>query len=643
MSISKELVKLMLQKEKNAADKDIEQQIAVLKRESITKPVITVGSGTCGMIAGANETFKAIEEYITDRGIDAQLQKAGCIGICSMEPVVEIHIPGKTRLFLKNLTEEKVNDAFDDAFHHIVPAEHTLMQIENGTLSAWPNVPTFNNIPFFALQNRIVLKNCGLINPYDIEQYLALGGYKAFIKTIRNYTAIQICDLVEESGLRGRSGGGYTTGKKWKTALFEQSEQKYLICNAEESDPGAFMDRAIIEGDPHRVIEGMAIAAYAIGATKAIVYIRSEYTIAIQTLETAIKQAKAAGLLGQDIQGSGFNFDVSIRKGPGAFVCGEETALISSIEGDRGMPETKPPFPAKQGLFNKPTVVNNVETLANVAEIISRGPSWFNAIGTEKSKGTKIFAISGKIHHTSLVEVAMGTTFRQIVFDIAGGIKDDKHFKAMLLGGPVGFCLSEKDLDLHIDFDILRNHGLGVGSGGLIILDENNCIIDTLKYYMDFMQYQSCGKCIPCREGTKRLFEILTRITHKPLNTDDNSTLERIKGIIQLEEIAQVMKATSLCGLGQSVVNPILSALDRFKQEFESHLYERKCEAWICKQLRTFTIDVDACTGCSLCARKCPTSAIIGSKRMPYFIIEEKCIGCGYCIEACKFDAVFVK
>jgi NADH:ubiquinone oxidoreductase subunit F (NADH-binding) len=387
----------------------------------------------------------------------------------------------------------------------------------------------------------------------------------------------------------------------------------------------------------------MAIASYAIGATKAIVYIRSEYTVAIKTLETAISQAKEYGLLGQDILRSGFNFEISIKKCPGAFVCGEETALISSLEGMRGMPETKPPFPSQQGLFNKPTVVNNVETLANVPAIIQNGPGWFTNIGEGGSKGTKIFALSGKIANTALVEVSMGTSFREVIYNIAGGIKNDKRFKALLLGGPVGHCFTEEELDIRIDFDELRNKNILMGSGGMIILDEDNCILDTLKYFMDFMQYQSCGKCIPCREGMKRLHEILTNITKKPVNQEDESSIGRYKGLLQLESLAEVMKITSLCGLGQSAANPILSALKKFRAEFEAHIFDRKCEAAVCKELRTFSIDIDACTGCSICAKKCPTSAIVGSKRMPYFIMEEMCNCCGICLDVCKFNAVFVK
>jgi NADH:ubiquinone oxidoreductase subunit F (NADH-binding)/Pyruvate/2-oxoacid:ferredoxin oxidoreductase delta subunit len=638
-----DIIQDVLLNEKQAFSPFVKEQLAYLRRESINKPIISVGAGTCGMVAGAVKTFDAIKEYITDRGLDVSIQKVGCLGLCNYEPLVDIQLPGKNRILLKNATNDKIVSLLDDIFHKIIPDEHVLAQYTNDNFSAWSDVPLLEQMPFFALQNRQVLRHCGKINPYDISEFIAFGGYRAFVKTVRNYTAEQICDLVEESGLRGRSGGGYYTAKKWKIAHFAQSNQKYLICNAEESDPGAFMDRAIIEGDPHRLIEGIAIASYAVGATKAIIYIRSEYKIAIKTLEIAISQAKENGLLGHNILGSGFNLDISIKKCPGAFVCGEETALISSIEGKRGMPETKPPFPSTNGLWNKPTVVNNVETLANVPAIIQNGPGWFSKIGTESSKGTKIFALSGKSANTALVEITMGTSLHDIVFNIAGGLKSDKQFKALLLGGPVGFCFTEEELQTPIDFDALKKLGTTMGSGGMVVLDEENCILDILKYYMDFMQHQSCGKCIPCREGMKRLHEILTNITRKPIDQNNQATLKRFKSVMQLEVLADVMKHTSLCGLGQSAANPILSALVRFRPDFEEHIFERKCHASVCKELRTFYIAVDACTGCSLCAKKCPTNAIIGSKRMPYFVLDDKCIGCGACVEACKFNAVFVR
>jgi NADH:ubiquinone oxidoreductase subunit F (NADH-binding)/(2Fe-2S) ferredoxin len=643
-NVTIDIIRDVLLNEKQVFSSGIISKLANLRRESIDKPIISVGAGTCGMVAGALKTFETVVEYVSERKIDVNVQKVGCLGLCNFEPLIDIQLPGKTRIVLKNVTEDKVFSILDDIFHSIIPQEHVFAQYHNDNFAEWQAVPVLEKLPFFMKQKRQVLQLCGKINPYDINEYIAYGGYRAFVKTIRNYTSEQICDIIEESGLRGRSGGGFMTGKKWKMAHFAPANQKYLICNAEESDPGAFMDRAIIEGDPHRMLEGMAIASYAIGASKAFIYIRSEYHVAIRTLETAINQAKEKGLLGHDILSSGFNLDISIKKCPGAFVCGEETALISSIEGMRGMAETKPPYPSISGLFNKPTVVNNVETLANVPAIIQNGPEWFGKVGTSNSKGTKIFALSGKIATTGLVEVPMGITLCEIVYDIAGGIKDGKKLKALLLGGPVGYCITEKELDISIDFDELKKNGAAfMGSGGLVVVDEDNCILDLLKYFMDFMQYQSCGKCIPCREGMKRQHEILTSITRRPANPGDQTALDRFKSVVQLEHLAEVMKQTSLCGLGQSAINPILSALEKFKDEFEEHVFDRKCRASVCKELRTFYIDAEACTGCSICAKKCPENAIVGSKQMPYFILEESCTGCGICKDVCKFNAVFIK
>ncbi|HOK52421.1 MAG TPA: NADH-ubiquinone oxidoreductase-F iron-sulfur binding region domain-containing protein, partial [Bacteroidales bacterium] len=612
-------------------------------RRHVTVPSIKVGMGTCGTIAGANRTFEAIQQYLSERSISANCVRVGCLGLCSLEPLVEVHLPGRCRLLLKNVHHSEVFPILDDLFHQILPEEYAFAQYRDEALSPWNNVPFVEELPFFSLQNRVVLANCGKINPFDIEEYLSAGGYKAFQKAISVYTSAEVCDLIEESGLRGRSGGGFPTGRKWKSVLYSNAAQKYVICNAEESDPGAFMDRAIIEGDPHRVLEGISIAAYAVGATKAYIYIRTEYTIAIQTLEQAIRQAREKGLLGQNILNSGFSLDISIKKCPGAFVCGEETALIASIEGKRGMPETKPPYPSAQGLFKKPTVVNNVETFANVPAIIQNGPAWFAAIGTAQSKGTKIFAISGKTKYTGVVEVNMGTTLRKIIFDIIGGIKDNKRLRAIFLGGPIGHCLTESEMDIPIGFDELRQAGLSMGSGGMVVLDEDNCIVDTLRYFSHFMQHQSCGKCIPCREGTRRLSEIFDKLTRKPDPLYKSAPIERIKAIMQLEPLADVMRTTSLCGLGQSAATPVLSALQKFKSDFEEHLYERKCSANVCKQLRSYSISPKACTGCGVCVPKCPTEAIKGSLRSTYYIIEELCISCGKCVDACKFNAILIQ
>ncbi|MGC9341208.1 MAG: NADH-ubiquinone oxidoreductase-F iron-sulfur binding region domain-containing protein, partial [Bacteroidales bacterium] len=450
-----------------------------------------------------------------------------------------------------------------------------------------------------------------------------------------------ICDLVEESGLRGRSGSGFSTGKKWKVAYSASADRKYLVCNAEESDPGAFMDRALMEGNPHLLIEGICIASYAIGAAKAFIYIRSEYTQSIKRIENAIKRAFDYGLLGHNIYGSGFNLDIVVRKGPGAFVCGEETALIKSLEGRRGMPRSKPPYPAMVGFHKMPTVINNVETLSNVPFVIGKGPKWFKNIGVNDNYGTKIFAISGKAQFPGLVEVEMGTNLKDIVFGIARGVKPGQKFKAVQLGGPTGFILPEEELDIDLTFEAFAEKKMKMGSGGIVVIDEKVCILDVVKYYMNFMEKQSCGKCIPCREGTRRMSEIMESITRKPQDdTNPRATLERFKGVMQLESLAEVMKDTSLCGLGQAAPNPVNSTLKYYREEYEEHIFDRKCRANVCGELRTYTIDVDLCTGCSVCAKKCPVDAIIGTKLHPYFIVREKCIGCGICYDSCKFSAI---
>jgi NADH:ubiquinone oxidoreductase subunit F (NADH-binding)/ferredoxin len=451
-----------------------------------------------------------------------------------------------------------------------------------------------------------------------------------------------LCDFVEKSGLRGRGGGGFPTGRKWKFALGTEADQKYLICNADEGDPGAFMDRAVIEGDPHKLLEGMAIAAYAIGASKAYVYIRAEYPLAIERLVIAIDQARQYGLIGKNIFGSGVDLDIVIKKGAGAFVCGEETALIHSIEGKRGMPRPRPPFPATSGLFGKPTIINNVETLSNLPTIINKGADWFSSMGTATSKGTKVFALSGKISLTGLVEIPMGTSIREIIFNVAGGVPNGKKFKAVQMGGPSGGCVTDQNLDIPIDYESLVNVGAMMGSGGMVVMDEDTCMVDVAKFFMDFIQRESCGKCIPCREGTRRMLEILESITTKPKNRETHEPLARFKGVLQIEKLGKVIRDTSLCGLGQSAPNPVLSTLTWFREEYEEHVFDKKCRAGVCTNLRVYTIDVENCTGCTLCAKKCPTNAIIGGRKQPHFIIPDKCISCGACEEACNFNAVKV-
>jgi NADH:ubiquinone oxidoreductase subunit F (NADH-binding)/(2Fe-2S) ferredoxin len=627
----------------NSKDTELLNQIAVLKNEKIDSPVIWVGAGTCGLGAGAGKTIIAVKKYLDENNIEARLIETGCIGLCAVEPIMDVQIPGYKRISLKHITEDKVNSVLDSLMSLETPNnELVLLQFDTPDTKAWEGVKYYNEHPFFAPQQRFVLQNCGIINPVNINEYIARGGYKSYIKAININSPEDVCDTIEKSGLRGRGGGGFPTGRKWKFANSEKADQKYLICNADEGDPGAFMDRAVIEGDPHRLIEGMALGAYAIGATKAYIYIRAEYPLAIERLQIAIKQAKEYGLVGEDIFGTGVDFDIKIKKGAGAFVCGEETALMHSIEGKRGMPRPRPPFPTTSGLFGKPTVINNVETFANVPSIVDKGADWFASTGTENSKGTKVFALSGKIALTGLVEIPMGTTVRQILFDIAGGIMNNKKFKAVQIGGPSGGCITEENLDIQIDYESLVEVGAMMGSGGLVVMDEETCMVDVAKFFMGFIQMESCGKCIPCREGTKRLLEILEDITSKPQNTDNNEALDRFKGVMQIEKLCDVIKDSSLCGLGQTAPNPVLSTLKWFKKEYEAHVFDRHCPAGVCQNLKIYKIDVDKCTGCTVCIKKCPVDAIIGNRKAPHFIVEDKCIGCGACFEACKFEAIQV-
>ncbi len=615
-------------------------ELAELRRESVKKPVIFIGAGTCGLSAGADKTLKAVKKYVAAKKLDLDIIETGCIGLCSEEPLMEIQMPERARVMFGKVTGDNAEKILVSVFEDKkIPEECLLGQHKNENSKAWDKVPYVDEIPFFAPQTRLVLNNCGIIDPASINEYIAHGGYKSFTRALHTMTSVDVCNLVEEKGLRGRGGGGFPAGKKWKFALGTESDQKYMICNADEGDPGAFMDRALIEGDPHKLLEGLAIGAYAIGATKAYIYIRAEYPLAITRLKDAIKQAEEYGFIGKDILGSGFDLKVIIKKGAGAFVCGEETALIHSIEGKRGMPSLKPPFPAIKGLFEKPSIINNVETLANVPVVLDESAK-FESYGTEGSKGTKVFALSGKISRTGLVEVAMGTTLREIIFDIGGGIENGKKYKAVQIGGPSGGCITEDYLDIEIDYESLKTVGAMMGSGGLVVMDEETCMVDVAKFFMDFIQRESCGKCIPCREGTRHMLMILQSITEGRKNEEGNEALLRFKGIMYLERLAKVIKSTSLCGLGQTAPNPVLSTLKWFRHEYDEHIYNRKCPAKVCKELLTYTIIEDKCIGCTACAKKCPTEAIMGAKKAPHYIIPEKCIGCGNCADVCKFNAV---
>jgi len=637
------LVNKVLLFESDTLPPETEKKLQQVRREKPDNPVIYISSGTSSMIAGSEKTCAAIKEHIDENGLAADFVKVGCTGPSNFEPLVCIHLPGKNKLFFRNITEEKVEPLLNGVFHNDLSEEDIAGQTGTKGFELWPGIPFMDELPFFINQKRIILGNCGCYDPESIEEYIARGGYRAYAKAIRHYTFEEVCDIVERSGLRGRSGGGYLTGLKWKHALNTSANARYLICNAKESDPGAFTDRTILESDPHRLLEGIAIASYAIGAANAIIFMRSGSDHAKNRLQNAIDRAREYGLFGHNIFSSGYNLDIVIRIEPGAFVCGEETALINTLEGKRGMPRLKPPYPTSSGLFGKPTVINNVETLMNVPVIMQNGPEWFRTIGTENSPGTKVFAIAGKGRMSGVIEVEMGTPVRKIIDGIADGIREGKEFKAVQLGGASGSFLTKENLDIKIDYEALREKGIGMGAGGFVIIDENTCMVDLVRYYMEFIRNESCGKCIPCREGTGRMLEILDSVIRKPQNEESGTTLERFKGVMQLETIASVMRDASLCGLGQTAPNPFISALSNFRDEFEEHIFDRKCQANICRGLRSFSIDVDKCTGCTACAAKCPVNAIYGTRLQPFFIVEEKCIGCGVCYDICKFSAINVK
>ena len=588
---------------------------------------VLVCGGTGCTSSNSELIIQRLKEEIKAKGLEKEVNvvRTGCFGLCALGPIMIVYPEGS---FYSMVTPEDVPEIVEE---HLLKGRIVKRLLYQETVVDDNTIKSLNHTPFYEKQKRVALRNYGVINPEKIDEYIAVDGYAALGKALTEMTPQQVIDEITKSGLRGRGGAGFPTGRKWSFAAANHADQKYVCCNADEGDPGAFMDRSVLEGDPHAVLEAMAIAAYAIGATQGYIYVRAEYPIAVRRLQIAIDQAREYGLLGKNIFGTDFCFDIDLRLGAGAFVCGEETALMTSIEGKRGEPRCRPPFPAVKGLFGKPTILNNVETYANIAQIILNGADWFASMGTEKSKGTKVFALGGKIKHTGLVEVPMGTTLREIVEEIGGGVPNGRKFKAAQTGGPSGGCIPAEHLDIPIDYDNLLAIGSMMGSGGLIVMDDTTCMVDIAKFFLEFTVDESCGKCTPCRIGTKRLLELLNKIT------SGNGEMEDID---KLEELCYYIKENALCGLGQTAPNPVLSTLHFFRDEYIAHVTEKRCPAGACKALTNYYIEPDKCKGCTLCARNCPVNAISGTVKQPHVIDTKKCIKCGACMEKCKFGAI---
>lgn len=590
---------------------------------------VLVCGGTGCTSSGSQQIMVALREELKKQGLDEEVSvvQTGCHGLCALGPIMIVY-PDAT--FYAMVKEDDIPEIVEE---HLLKGRPVQRLLYDETVTP-AGVKSLGDTDFYKKQHRIALRNCGVINPEVIEEYIGTGGYQALGKVLTEMTPDDVIQVLLDSGLRGRGGAGFPTGLKWKLAKGNDADQKYVCCNADEGDPGAFMDRSVLEGDPHAVLEAMTIAGYAIGASQGYIYVRAEYPIAVQRLKIAIEQSREMELLGDDIFGSGFSFNIDLRLGAGAFVCGEETALMVSIEGNRGEPRPRPPFPAQKGLFGKPTILNNVETWANIPQIILNGPEWFASMGTEKSKGTKVFALGGKIHNTGLVEVPMGTTLREIIEEIGGGIPNGKKFKAAQTGGPSGGCIPAEHFDIPIDYDNLVAIGSMMGSGGLIVMDEDDCMVDIAKFFLEFTVEESCGKCTPCRIGTKRMLEILEKITKGQATMAD---------LDKLEELCYYIKANSACALGQTAPNPVLSTLQYFRDEYVAHIVDKTCPAGVCKALLNFYIDPEKCKGCTLCARNCPANAITGTVKNPHVIDGGKCLKCGACMEKCKFGAIYKK
>ncbi len=613
-----------------------------LRRERIENLNVFIDKTTPSSIYNTGLIVEAIRQWSQENQLQADVVETGCLGLISAEPVVGIQVPGRARLYYGPVEPSDITGLFNAITKQVIPEENLIGQMVLDGQQPWEDIPNWKDHPFFQHQSRTVMNLSGIIDPCSVSDYIAWGGYRSFYKSIRYYSDKELLKLIEESGLRGRSGSGFPAAQKWAKAAGTTSDKRYVLCNADESDPGGYMHRVLIESNPHLILEGVMLAAYIIGANHAIIYTRSRYRMAVKRIQCAINQARELGLLGQDILHSGYTLDIQLKRGPGAFVCGEETALIASLEGKRGSPRTKPPYPATNGLFGKPTLVHNIETLAQVPFIIGNGPDWYKKTGTAGSTGTKLFSLSGKVKRLGVIEVPFGTTVGEVINGMGGGTRNGRPAKAVLLGGPSGQFVPVSGFDIPLDLDRFQKDKLVLGSGSMVLLDEESCPINLIRNMMDFIRQESCGKCIPCRDGSSSIMEILSLITSRPLPGNKNEAPDRFRSVTEILEVAEVMQSTSLCGLGKSAPNPLISSMELFREEVEEHVFDRTCRAGVCLNMISFTVDPVACNGCNLCFTKCPEKAIIGSPRQVHYIVDDLCTGCGKCFEVCKFNAILV-
>jgi NADH:ubiquinone oxidoreductase subunit F (NADH-binding) len=613
-----------------------------LRRERIENLTVFIDKTTPSSIYKTVLIDESVRNWAMESQLEVDVIETGSLGLISAEPVIGIQVPGRARLYYGPADPSAIPGMLNAITRQVIPEENLIGQMVLGGQQPWEDIRVWQDHPFFQNQSRTIMSLSGIIDPCSISDYVAWGGYRSFYKSIRYYSDKELLKLIEESGLRGRSGSGFPAAQKWVKAAVTTSDKRYVLCNADESDPGGYMHRVLIESNPHLILEGVMLASYIIGANHAIIYTRSRYRTAVKRIQCAINQARDLGLIGQDILKSGYTLDIQLKRGPGAFVCGEETALIASLEGKRGSPRTKPPYPATQGLFGKPTLVHNVETLAQVPVIIGNGPDWYKKTGTAGSTGTKLFSLSGKINRLGVVEVPFGTTLGQVIDGMGGGTRNGHPAKAVLLGGPSGQFIPLSKFDIPLDLDRFQEEKLVMGSGSIVLLDEESCPINLIKNMMDFIRQESCGKCIPCRDGSRRIMEILSLITSRSLPENRYEALDRFKGVTGVLELAEVMQSASLCGLGKSAPKPLISGMELFREEVEEHVFERTCRAGVCLNMRSFTVDPVACNGCNLCYTKCPEKAIIGSPRQVHYIVDDLCTGCGKCFEVCKFNAILV-